>query len=75
MNLKDLVRDLDQFQDEEQPADRLHQDFLERLFALERELDPVTIVVFLDISKAFLTMIGATANAAEALLRLLSLKG
>jgi len=73
--LKDLVRDLGQFQNEEQPTDHLHQDFLERLFALERELDPVTIVVFLDISKAFQTMIGATANAAEALLRLLSLNG
>ena len=74
-SLKDLSRRLDESEDQEQPADQLHQDFLERLFALEHDLDPVTIVLFLEVSKALQAMTAATANASEALQRLLSLKG
>jgi len=72
---RDLARAIDELQKPEQPADSLHQDLLERLFALEKDLDPVTIVVYLEISKALQTMTGATTNAAEALQRLIRVKG
>ncbi|MFH0962822.1 MAG: DUF47 family protein [Planctomycetota bacterium] len=59
---------------EEEASDRLHQEFLVQLFALERTMDPVSIVLFLEMRKSLQSMTGAIQNTAGVLQRLLEMK-